>query len=62
MNLKHPCHLWASVNVCTFYIYLHATFVFFCATFVVETNFVNIDFFWLVTYPSYSTCSYSIYY
>ncbi len=33
--------------------------MFFCATFVVETNFVNIDFFLLVI--SYSTCSYSIF-
>ncbi len=41
---------------------LHATFVFFYATFVVETNFVNINLFWLVTYSYYSTCSYSIFY
>ncbi len=59
MNLKHPSHLWASVNVCKF-TYL-SQFEFFCATFVVETNFVIIYFFWLVTYSYYSTCSYSIF-
>ncbi len=56
MNLKHTSHLCKYL-----YIYLHATFVFFCATFVVETNFVNMYLFWLVTYSYYSTCSYSIF-
>ncbi len=45
MNLwsLHSCHLWASLNV---------SFVFFCATSVVQINFVNTDFIWSVTYSS----------
>ncbi len=52
MNLwsLHSCHLWASLNVCK---YLQASFVFFCATSVVQINLVNTDFIWSVTYSSY---------
>ncbi len=53
MNLLslHPCHLWASLNVCK---YLQASFVLFCATSVVQIQlFVNTYFIWLVTYSSY---------
>ncbi len=52
MNLwsLHSCHLWASLNVCK---YLQASFVFFCATSVVQIHFVNTDFIWSVTYSSY---------
>ncbi len=32
-----------SLNICK---YLQATFVFFCATSVVQINFVNTDFIW----------------
>jgi len=46
----HSCHLWASLNLCK---YLQATFVFFCASSVVQIHFVNNDFIWSVTYPSY---------
>ncbi len=38
------------INVCK---YLQASFVFFCATSIVEINFVNTDFILSVTYSSY---------
>ncbi len=44
MNLwseLHSCHLWASLNLCK---YLQDTFVFFCASSVVQIHFVNILF------------------
>ncbi len=42
--------LWASLNLCK---YLKATFVFCCASSVVQINLVNNDFTWSVTYSSY---------
>ncbi len=39
--------LWASLNLCK---YLKATFVFCCASSVVQINLVNNDFTWSVTY------------
>ncbi len=49
MNLI-AVHLWASLNLCK---WLQATFVFFCASSVVQIHFVNNDFIWLVTYSDY---------
>ncbi len=47
----HTYHLWASLNLCK---YLQATFVFFCASSVVQMYLINNDFIWSVTYSSYS--------
>ncbi len=54
LYLKHEfmklISLWASLNLCK---YLQATFVFFCASSVVQINLVNNYFIWSVTYYSY---------
>ncbi len=54
LYLKHEfmklISLWASLNLCK---YLQATFVFFCASSVVQINLVNNDFIWSITYSSY---------
>ncbi len=50
LSYLHSCHIWASLNLCK---YLRATFVFFCASSVVQMNCVNNDFIWSVIYSSY---------
>ncbi len=45
--------LMSPLSLIKFCKYLQASFVFFCATSVVQINFVNTDFIWSVTYSSY---------
>ncbi len=49
-SLLHSCHLWVELNLCK---YLQATFVFFCASTLLQINLVYNDFIWSVTYSSY---------